>query len=263
MRIALVSLDQEWLDKDSNFVKCQDSVKKAVDTGCDLVIFPEMTLTGFSPETESIVESSPNSETLERFGKLSKKNGINIIFGVCLMENSSEKPFNMLCLADATGYVKPLYAKIHLFSYVNEDDYLSPGSKIVTEKIGDTNFGFAICYDLRFPELFSIMSSACRAIVVIANWPEAREDHWHTLLKARAIENEVIIFGVNRVGVDGNGIGYKQGSVMILPDGSIQKPVETFSFLNIYNMDGEQVERYRKTFPTIKDKMFSLYKRYL
>ena len=169
----------------------------------------------------------------------------------------------MLCLADRDGDVKPLYSKVHLFSYANEDNYLAPGKKIVTYKIDDMKFGLAICYDLRFPELFSIMANDCEAMIVIANWPAVRADHWNTLLKARAIENECIVLGVNRVGNDGNGIEYEKGSIVITPVGTTQKPINSSLFLDFYDIEKQQIKKYRNDFPTIQDKRFSLYKQYL
>ena len=259
MRIALVSLDQKWLDKEANLLECEHYIKLASKGSCDVVIFPEMTLTGFVPDNSAIVEDISDSKTLERFGMLAAKYVVNIIFGACLKAENEEHPFNMLCLASDDGFVTPLYAKTHLFSYANEDQYLTAGEKIVTHKISDINFGLAVCYDLRFPELFSIMASDCEAIIVIANWPASRVDHWKTLLKARGIENECTVFGVNRTGRDGNGIEYERGSVMMMPDGSIQEPEDSFLLLDIYNVDEKQTKEYRDNFPTIQDKRFSLY----
>jgi len=262
MRVGLVSLNQDWLDKDSNFIQCQNYIEKAAYEHCDIIIFPEMTLTGFSPRAKSIVENISTSRTFKDFGILSKKYNINIIFGACLEDDSSEKPFNMLCLADSYGQVKALYAKIHLFSHASEDKYMAPGDKVVTHNISGIEFGCSICYDLRFPELFSIMSSSCKVMIVIANWPKARKGHWCTLLKARAIENESVILGVNRVGSDGNGLNYEKSSMMVLPNGVIEKPIKSHSLLDIYNIDMDEVEKYRNSFPTVKDKMHNIYREF-
>jgi omega-amidase len=262
MRIALVSLDQKWLDKKGNFAECKYNTEKASNAGCDLVIFPEMTLTGFAPGTNSIVENMSSSQTLEWFEELAEQYSIHIIFGACLKADDEDRPFNMLCLANHGGHVTPLYAKTHLFSYAHEDHYLKAGERVVTHKIGDINFGLSVCYDLRFPELFSIMASNCEAMIVIANWPALRASHWQALLKARAIENECIVFGVNRTGKDGNGIEYERGSVMMMPDGTSEVPEYSFSVLDVYNVDKKQISKYRNNFSTIQDKRFSLYGKY-
>ena len=188
MKIAIASLDQVWEDKQANRVLCEAFVKNASAKSSDLIIFPEMTLTGFSVKNTALSEDISNSETLKWFSSVSKKYGVNIIFGALLHKEGAKPPFNMLCVSNSAGIVEPLYAKTHLFSLSGEDRHLSPGNKVATYKINNMIFGFAICYDLRFPELFSAMAGTCEAIVVIANWPFSRIGHWNTLLKARAIE---------------------------------------------------------------------------
>lgn len=263
MKIATVSLDQVWEDKKANMVLCEKFIKESSNMSADIVIFPEMTLTGFSPSNTLIIENIHNSQTLEWFGRISKKYNINIIFGACLKKKGKNPPFNMLCIADKSGVAIPLYAKTHLFSYANEDQYLTAGNRVVTYKIESMVFGFAICYDLRFPELFSTMASTCDAIIIIANWPSSRVDHWNTLLRARAIENECIIFGVNRTGIDGNQINYNESSVMIMPDGFAEAANFISPDLSIYEINKFQVEEYRNNFSMIKDKRYCLYENIL
>ena len=260
MKIATISLNQIWEDKKANMGLCEKFIRESSDKSADLVIFPELTLTGFSSSSDLLSENISDSFTLTWFGKQSKKYNINIIFGAYLKEKEKKYPFNMLCIAKQNGDTKALYAKTHLFSYANENQHLIPGNKVATYKIGSIVFGFAICYDLRFPELFSIMAKSCDAIIIIANWPSARVDHWNTLLKARAIENESIVFGVNRTGIDGNKIKYDDSSVMIMPDGSVGDAYFTSLDLSIYEISEHQVEEYRNSFPTIKDKRYCLYK---
>lgn len=259
MKIATISLNQIWEDKEANMDLCEKFIKESANKSVDMVIFPEMTLTGFSPGNTLLIENIYNSHTLEWFGRLSKQYNINIIFGACLQEKGKILPYNMLCIADKKGAVIPLYAKTHLFTYANEDQYLIPGSKAITYEIGGMIFGFAICYDLRFPELFSTMASNCDAIVIIANWPSSRADHWNVLLRARAIESECIVFGVNRTGIDGNNIKYDENSAMIKPDGSTETAYFSSTDLSIYEINKYQVEEYRNNFPTIKDKRYCLY----
>ena len=261
MKVALVSLDQAWEDKLINIKRCENYIKKASDNKVDMVIFPEMTLTGFSPSSAYLAENLFNSETCNWFSGLSKRHSINVVFGAFIIDEEKTS-FNMMFLSDRDGQVKSLYTKTHLFSYANEEQYLGSGNQINNYKIDEICFGFGICYDLRFPELFSIMSRDCEAIIVIANWPSVRIDHWNTLLKARAIENDCVVFGVNRVGSDGNGLEYRESSAMFLPDGSIQKPASSFELLKIYNIEKKQVFQYRKKFSTTQDKRFSLYMRY-
>ena len=164
-----------------------------------------------------------------------------------------------MCLSDRHGITKVLFSKVHLFSYSNEDKYLSSGTAIATQVIDGVSFGFAICYDLRFPELFSLMSKDCQVIVVIANWPFERSKQWDALLTARAIENECILVGVNRTGIDGNGVQYKKTSMVVMPNGEKMDPVLVDSEIDIYSIKKSVVNNFRKIFPTVDDKKFGLY----
>ncbi|MBT5399970.1 carbon-nitrogen family hydrolase [bacterium] len=258
MKIAVVSLNQIWLSKADNIIECEKYIHRASSESCELIIFPEATLTGFSPE-KPLPELVDNSETLQIFSDLSIKCNINIIFGAFLKKQESSLPYNALCLSDNFGNSLPLYNKVHLFSYSGENKYISQGKNIVIKKIGNLNFGLSICYDLRFPEMFSIMAPNCDVMIVIANWPKERISHWNTLLKARAIENQCIMIGVNRTGVDGNGIHYPKSSIIVSPDGVTIPYHSIGDLLDIYNLDIKTVITSRKDFTTLKDKEYDFY----
>jgi len=264
MKIAIASLDQAWEDKKANMVLCESFIKNASIEFADLIIFPEMTLTGFSAINTDLSEDTSKSETLEWFSNISKKYGIDIIFGALLHGEKITTPSNMLCVSNSSGIVKPLYSKIHLFSPSGEDGYLSSGNKIVTHRIGDITFGFAICYDLRFPEIFSAMAGTCEAIVVIANWPSSRINHWNILLRARAIETGSAIFGVNRSGIDGNSIKYgNNSSMLVMPSGEVKDAIFLSGNLGIYEIDKQQLKDCYNNFQTTQDKRYDLYKNIL
>lgn len=260
MRIALVSLDQLWLDKESNFARCRELVRTAVGQECVLVIFPEMTLTGYSLDMQAIAESVDNSWTLLQFGQLAHDAEVGIIFGACLFDSVSGNPQNTLCLATREGEVSVLYAKTHPFSFAGEDVVLQAGNKLGLVNVADFRIGCSICYDLRFPELFSLMAPNCNAVVNIANWPVRRIAHWRALLVARAIENQLFVFGINRIGTDGNGLQYEESSMAIAPDGTVLEPVFIDIEIAIYDIDQTETERYRVAFPTVRDKRYEFYR---
>ena len=263
MRIALISLDQVWKDKKSNFSRCDYFVRHAAKCDCDLIIFPEMTLTGYVMEMTDIAEPMSASDTLEWFADLAMDIGIDIIFGACLIDPEKDRPSNRLCFATSGKGSRAVYAKMHPFSYAGEDLVMDAGDSLAVIESGNFRLGCAICYDLRFPEPFSIMSPDCDALVVIANWPERRVAHWRALLIARAIENQCFVLGVNRIGVDGNGLHYEKSTLVVSPDGSLIYPEETGQEMDVYSIDPEEVKRYRATFPTVRDKRFDLYRRFL
>ena len=115
------------------------------------------------------------------------------------------------------------YRKIHLFSSapVHEDRYFTPGSSLTTLHIGEMTWGFSICYDLRFPELYrSLALQGAEVLVNCTAWPASRAAHWETLTRARAIENQAYMIGTNRVGTDG-GVTFCGRSCIVEPFGEV------------------------------------------
>ncbi|MDD5298988.1 MAG: hypothetical protein PHD65_00680 [Gallionella sp.] len=260
MRLALVSLDQRWLDKEVNFARCTDLTETAAAQGCGLVIFPEMTLTGYSLDTLAIAEPADDALTLRWFGQLAHDAAVDIIFGTCLLDSVSGNPRNTMCRATSEGETSVLYAKTHPFSFAGESSVLQAGNMLGLTSVEDLRIGCSICYDLRFPELFSLMAPHCNAVVNIANWPTPRISHWRALLVARAIENQLFVFGVNRVGTDGNGLQYEESSMAIAPDGLVLEPIYSDAEIAVYDIDQAETERYREAFPTVRDKRYELYR---
>ena len=257
MKIALVSLNQKWEDKIANRIQCAEYVDLAMDSKCDLVIFPEMTLTGFSMNVESCSEDYKYSETLVFFQNLSIKYQISIIFGMIMsIDNTYE---NRLIVLNKNGEVIADYAKIHPFSYSGEDKIFRAGENLGFANINQIDFGLSICYDLRFPELYQILSQKATVIVNIANWPAKRLDHWKTLIKARAIENQVYMIAVNRTGTDGNGLLYEESSMVFDPEGNCLNPESTIKDLSVYTIDADFTEFIRAGFPMKNDRKVNFY----
>lgn len=153
-----------------------------------------------------------------------------------------------------------MYEKTHPFSYAGEDTFYVTGKALGLMYFSGLRFGAAICYDLRFPEIFSAIARKIDAFIVIANWSKKRIDHWFSLLKARAIENQCYAIGVNRIGCDGNGIEYEKSTAIFDPLGIKLNPVDSDGDIHINDLDHSLVEKYREEFPTIADKRYSSYK---
>ena len=257
MNIGLCQMDIEWQDKELNKLKCHKFIKEAKEKQVDLLIFPEMTLTGFSMNAELISEdTSLESETLSWFRSKALEFRINIGFG--MVQKKSSLYYNNLCIISRDGSLLSSYSKIHPFSYGEEAKYYTGGENFITTTLENINIGSTICYDLRFPELFQILSCNSDAIIVIANWPEVRREHWITLLKARAIENQCYILGVNRVGL-GNNIKYAGDSMIVSPLGEVLCHLSSYEGLIYSNILKEEVENIRSKFPLKKDRKEHLY----
>lgn len=258
MKIALVSLDQNWEDKTANQEKCKDYIEQASLLKSELVIFPEMTLTGFSVNTQLISEEPDHSDTIDFFCQQAKLNHIAIAFGVVL--KSVNKATNNLIIVDNNGTALKTYAKIHPFSFSGENEYYIGGDEICSCAIADAIIGLTICYDLRFPEIFQALSQKCNLILTIANWPQKRINHWDILLQARAIENQCFIAGVNRTGTDGNNLQYINSSVVFDPSGERLVPQHTYLDMEIHDVSLDQVLSARNSFPVKHDRRNDLYK---
>jgi omega-amidase len=257
MKIALVSLNQKWEDKKANLQRCAELTKKAKLVGAELIIFPEMTLTGFSMNTSYSEESSDQSSSVKAFSSLAKDNQIAVVAGVVL--KSGAKPSNALVAFSDDGEEQVRYFKIHSFSFAKENEYFQSGNQLAKMIMSEFKLGFSICYDLRFPELYSAMAKDCDVLVNIANWPKRRVDHWRILLKARAIENQAFVVGVNRIGVDGNDLEYEYSSLIINANGDFLKPLYSETEIDVYEINRQDLINFRSSFSTRQDRQLNIY----
>lgn len=263
MKIALVSLNQSWENKAENKQKVEKTLAFIAEHSSDinLVVYPEMTLTGFTMESQKVKEDEHSSETITFFKEQAKKHKVSIAFGVVL--SKGDKATNNLAVVNDQGVLLTTYAKIHPFSYANENDYYQAGEELKKLTIAGATIGLTICYDLRFPELYQAYSKDCSVILNIANWPERRVPHWWALTKARAIENQVFMVGVNRIGKDGNGLLYVTSSHIVSPYGEVLKGKSLSEEVTLYELNLEQVTQYRTEFPVKNDRKTTLYKNIL
>ncbi|MFH6994882.1 nitrilase-related carbon-nitrogen hydrolase [Flavobacterium sp. FlaQc-48] len=255
MKLAVVSLNSIWEDKQANL----EEVKRIVQSlrqKAEYVIFPEMTLTGFSMSNLSLAEDFKNSNSIRAIQKLAKEHQINIVFG--LMISKDDNKYNSCVAIDNKGEIAGHYEKIHLFSYSGEDKLISSGDQVksLSWKGG---WGLSICFDLRFPELYQELSKENLILINIANWPKTRVTHWRTLLNARAIENQSFMIGVNRTGVDQNGLEYEESSCVFSPIGEKLEPSEILDKVKIFDLNLDEAIQYRRSFPIKKDRRNGIY----
>jgi predicted amidohydrolase len=218
MKMALIQMNIAWESKKANYAKAENFFRRASRESCDIIVFPEMFSTGFSMNIPAIAEDE-RGETFQVLSELAKKYGLNVIAGFAAKTQGRKKARNLAIAIDRHGTVIATYAKMHPFSLTKEDKYFSSGNTRVIFQIEEIFASVFICYDLRFPEIFRDIARGVQAIFVLANWPDSRKDHWETLLKARAIENQCFVIGVNRTGKDGNGIRYPGASHVYDPMG--------------------------------------------
>ncbi len=250
MKIAIAQIDIAWRDKGKNFQKTHELAYLASNNNCDVLILPETFNTGFCFD-ESLIEEE-GGETENFLMELSKKLKINILAGY--LQRINGKNSNCVKVFSKDGKTVTSYAKIHLFSLLNEDKFCSAGNSPVTFQLQEFKCSVFICYDLRFPEVFRSVVPSAEVFFIVANWPASRLEHWSCLLKARAIENQCYVVGVNRVGVDGNGIQYAGKSAVYDPFGKAIVEGDNREGILFCELNKRELVKIRKKFPFLKDK---------
>jgi len=237
MRVALGQLDMVWEDKEHSYKKAEKMAEEAAASDCDIIIFPEMSLTGFSMNLNKIGEDKQNSETVERMQDLAQRLHMAIAFGwAALGDKPGDKGTNHFTLVESSGKRLADYVKLHPFSYGQENRYYEKGQEIVTVPFLGRMVSLFICYDLRFPEIFQAAAKKADIFFVIANWPELRSTHWETLLRARAIEAQAYVVGVNCVGKR-DGIIYSGDSMAVDAIGNILGKISNREGILICDLD--------------------------
>lgn len=256
MIVGICQTDILFEDKKYNLIAAQDFISEAADKEADLVVFPEMSMTGYSMSPEKIYETLESSVTLDAMKKYAIEYQVAIGFGYVRKDHG--KYTNRYMILNKQGDVICDYAKIHPFSYANEEKYYEKGDSLSFCTIDGIRICPLICYDLRFPEVFQAASLQADLIVVPANWGGTRNAHWKLLLQARALENQAFVIGVNRVGRD-HSTCYVGNSMIVDPEGEIIERLDTQAGLIVVEVEKSRVDTYRKAFPLKKDRRPDLY----
>ena len=172
---------------------------------------------------------------------------ISILAGISVRKSDGSF-VNTAKLFLPNGKESASYEKQRLFVYASENEIYSPGDQPSIAEINGVNCAIFICFDLRFPELFRAVGPDVDAFLLIANWPEARQQHWDVLTRARAIENQCYVIAVNRTG-EGGGLQYVGGSVAYDPLGNRCDEAATNSTIRVAEISSEMVKQTRKSFP--------------
>lgn len=205
LKVALIQANLVWENATQNRINFEDKIK-AIETA-DVIVLPEMFNTGFSMSPMHLAEEMAG-DTVSWMKKMAAAKNAAIGGSVIIKENESF--YNRFLFVEPSGIVHT-YDKRHLFTLAGEDKAYSAGKeKLIIAYKGWKICPF-VCYDLRFP-VWSRNVEAYDILLYVANWPKPRIEAWNTLLKARAIENMCYTIGVNRVGLDANGLEYSGSS---------------------------------------------------
>jgi len=254
MKIAVIQTDIIWENPNNNYNNIQEKLNGINNKKVDLIILPEMFSTGFSMDSEKISEKN-KGKTFSWMKNLAQDKGISIIGSVATKDKG--KYFNRLYYINSLGDYKH-YDKRHLFRMANEHKHYSMGNERTIIRLKDFNICPLICYDLRFPvfsrNTFIKSSFKYDCLIYVANWPKARVSAWTSLLKARAIENQVYVIGVNRVGMDGNGIEYNGKSrIYDFKGDRIDSFQDNTQQVQIIDINKAELNSFRTKFPAHLD----------
>lgn len=243
MKITGLNLDIVWKNKTENFKKIEQEFEN-VDS--DIFLLPEMFSTGFCMDAAEV--SDKNEEALEFLKKISKEKNAAFCGSAPVAVDGSF--YNRMYFVKPNSEVS-FYDKRHLFSFSGEDKVYTAGkNRVIIEFLG-IRFLLQVCYDLRFP-VFARNNNDYDAILYVANWPEKRVGAWEHLLKARAIENLSYVFGLNRIGTDGNNLFYKESSHCFFADGT--EVSEKKGNLVTAELNLEELKNFRNHFQFLNDR---------
>lgn len=256
--IALAQMAIAFGHPDLNRANARTQAGQAAKRGAHLLILPELWPTGYDLVRADQYAASLDEGPFALMAELARTHRLYVV-GTALEVNPEGAPFNTAALYGPDGELLGAYRKVHLFPPMGELEHMAPGNLLPTFDPPWGRVALAICYDLRFPELWRRYTDAGAQLILIpAEWPERRIEHWRLLLRARAVENQLFVVGCNRAGadVDGEFGGY---SAVIDPWGRVVAEGECEPGLFVATLDLEEVSRARSHLPFLQDRRPEVY----
>ena len=262
-------------DASANYAQAEHYIMEASDEGCDVILFSEMCFRGYTMDIDAICEADYRS--LKTMIQFAKEYDITIGFGWGRIASEDSGAYaaggirglntapltepgkgeNHYTIVDPRGEIISDYVKIHPFTYAMEDRIFAAGEEISVYDLCGIKTATAICYDLRFPEMFEAFGEDVHLVIVPANWPAARRMHWDTLTRARAIDYQIYVAAINSHGAQGE-TTYSGGTKLIAPDGRIlgAQPDEAGLLVVTFTDEADQI---RRRFPVRDDRRPDLF----
>jgi predicted amidohydrolase len=252
IKVAAVQYDIQWLNKKANFNTLEKMLREFFlnNDSVDLLLLPETFSTGFCINDKNVQEAEDGGADLIWLKQMAKE--FNCVVAGTVLVKQGDKKVNRFYWVSANGSVE-YYDKRHLFRLGNEGDFVSQGIERKIFEINGINILPQVCYDLRFP-VWSRNKQDYDLMVNVANWPAVRRHVWDTLLKARAMENQAYVIGVNRVGNDGRGTAHSGGtSVLDFVGESLVAATDEHQQIISTELDFSALEKAKKSFPVFLD----------
>ncbi len=248
LHVSIIQTDIVWHNPEMNFRKIETLLSSQGDSS-DLIVLPETFCTGFTDHPEQLPENL-NEMTADWMRSMANRYSATVA-GSFPFRTPDGFRNRMLIVSPDKSF--QAYDKRHLFALGNEKEHYLPGSSPVTFKCMGWKIFPVICYDLRFP-VWCRNVSGYDVMLVVANWPLSRNLAWETLLRARAIENQSYVVGVNRVGTDANGIEYGGRSQVVSPQGVPLKVFDDHQQSGQVILSAFELKKTRRIYPFLSDR---------
>ena len=250
MEIFGLQTDITWHDRTANLTKVATLLDQSRPAPGAMVVLPEMCMSGFSRDVAAATSGVAESESA--LAELAKKHRIALMAGLATRQGNCVANESVTYGPDGSELAR--YRKIQPFSMAGEAESYPAGDKIVTFEWAGFTIAPFICYDLRFPELFrAAVDKGANLFAIIGNWPNRRHQHWTTLLKARAIENQAAVIGVNRSGTDPE-FTYAGGSLILGPQAEVMAEAGEAPCIIRAEISPSLVNEWRAGFPALRDR---------
>jgi predicted amidohydrolase len=251
MHLNLYQSDPAWENIPANLEILHEQLDAQPPAAGSLLALPEMFASGFSMNVEAIAEADDGA-IHAALAEIARARKIWIVAGIAV-RNLNGKFQNQAVVFSPEGLVATRYAKMYPFSPGGENRVITAGNSLATFDAGGFKVAPFICYDLRFPEIFRAATRlGANLFLVLANWPASRISQWITLLRARAIENQAYVAGVNRCGQDPAAI-YNGQSLIVDPKGDVITTAGEIPMILSANIDLPTLQSLREKFPVLKD----------
>ncbi len=258
LSVSLAQMHIQLAEPERNFERAAAWIAEAARQGSRLILFPELWSSGYDLSNWQRYPSQ-NEVILESLRRTAREHHIYI--GGSLLSHSGDRGRNRFSLIPPSVDDSVIqYDKLHLFRLMDEHNWLQPGDRMQTAQVGEVKAGMAICYDLRFPEMFrSYALAGVQMALIPAEWPSRRRDHWRTLLRARAIENQMFVVAVNAVGQTGDE-DFGGCSAVISPWGeTLAECAADQEQLLTVEIDPDEVQQVRQRIPILTDRRPDIY----
>ena len=255
IQAAAIQFNVKQGDVEANLAYVREALKRAAANGANLAVLPEMWSSGFSYRNLNEL-AQRSAGIVEELRELSRE--LKLVICGSMPEPHGDKVYNTIHLLD-NGTLAGVYRKLHLFSLLGEDKAFDGGDSWLLADTSIGKIGVIICYDLRFPELSRRLAvEGARVICVPAQWPKPRQEHWRTLLRARAIENQLFVVSCNACGPIGK-LDFFGMSMVIDPKGEVLAEAGEEEREIYGRLDMQAMDEWRAQIPCFNDRRPELY----